>query len=63
MIATALSVYGKVNQTTGQGALKKLGQSQSRVHKIEQEAQEVTKGTSDVANSVLESFDKLAAKR
>jgi len=63
MIATALSVYGKVNETTGRGALKRLGQSQSRVHEIEQEAQEVTKGTSDVANSVLESFDKLAGKR
>jgi regulator of protease activity HflC (stomatin/prohibitin superfamily) len=67
MIASAMAVYGKVNQAqANQMAAKMLDAPSSdrsgRVKELEKQVNDVSKGTVDVASSVLESFDKTARR-
>ncbi|KAF2401395.1 SPFH domain/Band 7 family protein [Trichodelitschia bisporula] len=56
MIASAMAVYGKVNQS--QQIASGKAQKNPRFEELENEVEDVSKGTSDIGSSVLESFEK-----
>jgi regulator of protease activity HflC (stomatin/prohibitin superfamily) len=60
MIASAMAVYGKVNETQAKAMASKMLNGPPSVEEIERRAGEVSKETSSITNSVLESFDKTA---
>jgi len=74
LIAQAMAVYGKVNEGQARSLAAKMIEagnsavdvSSSRAQKVdslEREVNDATAQTSEVANSVLESFESTAAKR
>jgi regulator of protease activity HflC (stomatin/prohibitin superfamily) len=62
MIASAMAVYGKVNESQARSMAGKLLSSPSSqsAEDIERKAGDVSKQSSSIANSVLESFEKTA---
>jgi regulator of protease activity HflC (stomatin/prohibitin superfamily) len=65
MIASALSVYGQVNKAQAQGIAGSIGggsRSSDKVQELESRYNSLSKSSQDVANSVLESFDRTAKK-
>lgn len=63
MIASALSVYGKVSASQATNQASGHAGGSSKVQQIEQRAEEVERASNDLTNSVLESFDKTTRRK